>query len=101
MRDLPMPGSPETSTTWPVPVLARATTQEQVDLVVAANQWAQSRSAQRLEPACDDTRSQHLPAADRLLAVGGFDCPELAVLEQVADQTPRRRLDRHRVGLRR
>ena len=24
MRDLPMPGSPEISTTWPSPVLARA-----------------------------------------------------------------------------
>src|SRR6516225_8238990 len=79
---------------------ARPAAQQQVDLLIAANQWAQRRSAQRLEPALDDALSQHLPAADRLVAAGRVDYADLAAFEQVADQTPRRRLDRHCVGLR-
>src|SRR6516165_268994 len=52
-----------------VPCLgARPATQQQVDLLVAANQRAQRRAAQRLETACNDTLSQHLPAADRRAA---------------------------------
>src|SRR6516164_11343512 len=71
---------------------ARPAAQQQIDLLLAANQRAQCRSAQRLEPALDDTLPQHLPAADRLGAARGFDCAELAAVEQVADQAPCRRL---------
>ena len=90
MRDLPMPGSPETSTTWPSPVLARPAAEQQIDFLVAADQWGQRRSAQCLEPALDDTLPQHLPAADWVRAAGGFERAELAAVEQVADETPGR-----------
>ena len=41
---------------------ARPAAQQQVDLLVAADQRGQRRSAQRLEPARDDARTQYLPA---------------------------------------
>jgi len=83
-----------------VPCLgARPATQQQVDLLVAANQRAQRRAAQRLETACNDTLSQHLPAADRRAAADGFECAALAAVEQVAGQASGRRVDRHRIGL--
>src|SRR5215471_14565489 len=73
---------------------ARPTTQQQVDLLVAANQRGQCRSAQRLETALDTALSQHLPAADDWLGAGdGFDRAELAAVEQAADQASGSRLD--------
>ena len=40
-------------------------TQQQLDLLIAADQWAQRQPAQRLEPAFDDALSRYLPAAHR------------------------------------
>jgi len=62
---------------------ARPAEQKQVDLIVAADKWGQCRSAQRLKTALDTALSQHLPAADRLGAAGGFDRAELSAVEQV------------------
>ena len=78
---------------------ARPAAQQQIDLLVAADQRAQRRSAQRLEPAFDETLSQHLPTTHRLGAAVGFDRAEIAAVEQVADQTPGGGVDHYRVRL--
>src|SRR6516225_12435561 len=75
--------------------------QQQVDLFVAANQRRQFRSAQCLEAARHNTLAQYLPAAYRLGVAARVECAEIAAIEQVADQTPGGRLDRHGVRLRR
>jgi len=80
---------------------ARPAPQQQVDLLVAANQRAQRRSVQRLEPALDDALTQHLPDAHRLAAAIRVDFGELAAVEQVADQAPGCRVGRYRVQPRR
>ena len=80
---------------------ARPAAQQQVDLLVAADQRGQRRSAQCLEPARHDTLTQHLPTAHRLGVAVRVDCAEIAAVEQIADQTPGGRVDRHRVRLRR
>src|SRR5580700_2390864 len=41
---------------------ARPTPQQQVDFLLAADQRAQHRATQRLEPALDGTRAQYLPS---------------------------------------
>ena len=102
VRDLPRPASPETSMIWPSPALARAPpAQQQVDLFVAANQRGQFRSAQCLEAARHDTLTQHLPTAYWLGGAIRVECAEIAAIEQVTDQTPGGRLDRHGVRFRR
>jgi hypothetical protein len=80
---------------------ARPPAQQQVDLFVAANQPGQFKSAQCLEAARYNTFTQHLPTPYWLGVAVRVECAEIAAIEQVADQTPGRRLDRHGVGLRR
>src|SRR5215831_14378755 len=65
---------------------ARPAPQQQVDLLVAANQWAQRRSAQRLEPARDDAWAQHLPDRHRTGNAFDLDGAEILVFEQIANQ---------------
>jgi DNA-binding winged helix-turn-helix (wHTH) protein len=48
-----------------------------------------------------DTLTQHLPTAYRLGVAARVECAEIAAIEQIADQTPGGRLDRHGVRLRR
>ena len=72
---------------------ARPAAQQQVDLLVAADQRGQRRSAQCLEPARDDARTQHLPGRHRPGDALELDGAEIAALEQVADQPPRGRGD--------
>jgi hypothetical protein len=74
--------------------------QQQVDFLVAADKRVQRRSSQRLKPALDGTLCQNLPSADQL-AAGGFDCAELAAVEQMTNKASCRWIDRHRVRLRR
>jgi hypothetical protein len=80
---------------------ARPPAQQQVNLFVAANQRGQFRSAQCLEPARHGTLTQHQPAAYRLGVGVRVQRAEVAAVEQIADQTPGGRLDRHGVRLRR
>src|SRR6202007_1037703 len=65
----------------------------------AANQPGQSRAAQRLEPARDDTRPQYLPGRHRRGDALYPDGPEIAVLEEIADQPARACGDDDRIGL--
>ena len=66
MRDLPRPGFAGDQHDLAVARLgARPAAQQQVDLLVAADQPGQRRSAQCLEPARDDARTQHLPGRHR------------------------------------
>ena len=80
---------------------ARPPAQQQVDLFAAPDQRGQFRSAQCLEPALDGTLGHHLPTAYRLGVAVRVECVEIAAVEQIADQTPGGRLDRHGVRLRR
>ncbi len=78
---------------------ARPTAQQQVDLLVAADQRAQRRSAQCLEPARHHTRTQYLPGRHRPGDALDLDGAEIAVLEKIADQSARARGDDDRVRL--
>jgi hypothetical protein len=72
---------------------ARPPAQQQVDLLVAANQRAQCRSAQCLEPALDGARAQHLPSRHGCGDALDLDGAEIAVFEEIAKQPPRARGD--------
>src|SRR6516225_5359354 len=63
---------------------ARPTAEQQVDLLVAADQWAQARSVQRLEAARNGARTQHLPGRHRGRDALDLDGAEIAAFEQVA-----------------
>src|SRR6516165_1338762 len=78
---------------------ARPAPQQQLNLLVAANEPGQRRSAQGLEPAGDDTRTQDLPGRHRRGDALDFDGPEIAVLEEVAGQSARTGSDDDRVRL--
>ena len=78
---------------------ARPSAQQQFDLLVAADQWGQCRSAQRLEPARDDARTQYLPSRHRCGDALDLDGAETADLEEIADQPARARGDDDRVRL--
>ena len=78
---------------------ARPAPQQQVDLLVAADQRRQRRSAQCLEPARDDARPQYLPGRHRRGDALDLDGAEIAVLEEIADQPARARGDDDRVRL--
>ena len=60
--------------------------QQQVNLLVTADQPGQRRSAQRLKPARNDARTQHLPCWHRGGDALDFDRAEIAVLEKIPDQ---------------
>ena len=67
MRDLPMPGSPESSTTRPSPSLGLIpTAQQQLHLLLPANERGQRARAPRLEPADAGRLAAHLPRLHRL-----------------------------------
>ena len=100
MRDLPSPGSPETSTTWPSPALARA-------------QRRNSRSISSSRPT-SGVSADPRNASNRLATTLGrstcqagtgpampfeLDGAEIAVLEEIADQPARARGDDDRVRL--
>jgi len=78
---------------------ARPAPQQQVDLLVAADERRQRRPAQSLEPALDGAFPKHVPTAHRFAARSGFHCAEIAAVEQVADQTPGGPPDHHCVRL--
>ena len=100
MRDLPMPGSPEISTTWPSPALARA-------------QRRNSRSISSSRPT-SGVSADPRNASNRLSTTLGrstcqagtgcgdalhLDGAEIAVLEEIADQPTRACGDDDRVRL--
>jgi hypothetical protein len=78
---------------------ARPTAQQQVDLLVAANQRRERRSVQGLEPVGDRIRTQYLPRWHRRGDVLDLDRAEVAVLEEIADEPARSRGDDNGTGL--
>ena len=99
MRDLPMPGSPEISTTRPSPALARS--QRRNSRSISSSRPTSGVSADRATPrtGSDDARTQHLPSRHRLGDALDLDGAEIAVVEQIADQPPRARGDHDSVRL--
>jgi hypothetical protein len=62
MRDLPIPGSPETRTTPAVACLGLLpAAQEQVQLLLAPDQWRKRGRVLCLEAALHGARAKHLP----------------------------------------
>jgi hypothetical protein len=78
---------------------ARPAPQQQVDLLVAADHPGPRRSAQRLEPARNDTRTQYLPSRHRRGDPLALDGAEIAVFEEIAEQPARASRDDDRVRL--
>ena len=66
MRDLPIPGSPESSTTWPSPALARAQRRAAARSPARGRPAASAPAVQCLEPALDALARKHLPGRHRL-----------------------------------
>jgi hypothetical protein len=73
--------------------------QQELDLLVPANERGQRRSAQCLEPAGDAARPQYLPGLHRCDDALHPDGTEIAALEQIADQPAGAGGDDHRVRL--
>ena len=90
MRDLPMPGSPESSTTRPSPSLGLIpTAQQQLDLLLPANERGQRARAPRLEPADAGRLAAHLPRLHRLRQPLHLVGTERAAVEHPPHQPPR------------
>ena len=67
IRDLPIPGSPERSTTWPSPlVVRRQRRRKKVKFLPTADQRGQRRRVKGLESAFDCARAKDLPRLNRL-----------------------------------
>src|SRR5262249_28494472 len=67
--------------------------QQQFNLLLASDQRRQRRSAQCLEPALDDTRTQYLPRLHRLDDALDAGAPEIGISEELADQPSGARRD--------
>src|SRR5215472_10542337 len=78
---------------------ARPAPQQQVDFLVAADQRAQRRSAQRLEAAGDITWTQYLPRRHRPCDALDLNRTEIAVFEKIANNPARARRGEDRVRL--
>ena len=99
MRDLPMPGSPESSTTRPSPSLGLIpTAQQQLDLLLPANERGQRARAPRLEPADAGRLAAHLPRLHRLRQSLHLDGTERAAVEHPPHQPPRAGRDHDLAG---
>ena len=89
-RDLPIPASPESSTTWPSLLFAsRPAPQQQIEFFFPPNEVRQSGRVHCLEAAFRRTRPQHRPgprgSGDALEVL----CSEVLKLEQIAQELSR------------
>ena len=82
MRDLPMPGSPDISTTQPSPPFACC--QRRISSSISSSRPTKGRGggAQRLEAAVDSARAQHAPDLHRIAKPLDGHRSEIAVIEQ-------------------
>ena len=100
-RDLPMPASPESSTTWPSPSLcSRPAPQQQFEFFFPPDEGSQPGSVQRLEATFHRTSPQRRPSLTRpgdALEVLG---PKVLKLEQVAHEPAGALRNDHRVWFR-
>src|SRR5215472_12215645 len=94
-----MPGSPETNTTWPLPLWSTPSGATANRSPRRADQRVQHRSAQSLKPASDIARAERLPSRHRRGDALEFDLAEISVFEQVAGQPAGARSDHDCVGL--
>src|SRR5215471_11553613 len=94
MRDLPMPGSPEISTTWPSPALARA--QRRSRRSISSSRPTSGVSADPCNASNrpgDSARAQYLPRRCRPGDAFNLERAEIAVLKQIANEPSRTRGD--------
>ena len=95
MRDLPMPGSPDISTTEPSPALGLVpAAHQQFDFLLPADQRHGGR-AQGLEAALGGARAQHLPCRQVLSKALESDGSKIAIFEEAAGQPVGARCDHH------
>ena len=82
-----MPGSPESSTTWPSPRLClRPAPQQQFEFFFAPDKLRQAARVQSLEAAFDGSRSQCRPCSHRPCDALEVLCPKVLKLEQIAQR---------------
>ena len=92
-RDLPIPGSPQSSTTWPSPPLALA------QRFFPSDQGRQAGRMQSLEAAFHGSWPQHRPGAYWPSDPFEFVCPEVCKFEEIAEKLSRTFCDHDRVRL--
>ena len=88
-RDLPMPASPERSTTWPSPAFACPSPQQQIGFFLAPDERGEPARVQRLEAAFLRALSQRREGAGRPGQALEVLWAEIGKFEQVAQQLPR------------
>src|SRR5215208_3924786 len=71
---------------------------QQTDLLLASDEWGQSRPMECLEPALDGARSKNLVGVDRCGKAFDLDASNVAVLEQITQKLTRLRADHDGVG---
>src|SRR5919198_1451061 len=99
-RDLPIPGSPEISTTCPSPFQARRLAfQQEIDLVLAADEIGQTSHVDRLEAALGIGYALDRPRCDRLGNTLDLVPAEVTQMKQIAEQPTRGAGDDDRPGL--
>ncbi len=82
-RDLPIPASPETSTTCPSPALARSQRRSRGRISSSRpTSGSEPCRMQRLEPIVDRTQPNHFPRAYRRRKALDLDSTEITTLEQ-------------------
>ena len=89
-RDLPIPASPESNTTWPSTGLClRPAPQQQFEFFFASDEVGQTASVQRLEAAFRRTRPQRRPGSHRPRDALEVLCSKVLKLEQIAQELSR------------
>ena len=70
--------------------------EQPLDLALPLDQRRQADAAHRLEPPCAQAPGDHMKGRNRLLEARQLTCADVFQIEQIAEQTPRRRRDHHR-----
>ena len=92
-----MPGSPESRTTWPSPLLGLLPEAEQeLQLPLAADERREPGRAQGLEAALGPPLAEHPPGPHRCGEALEAALAQVGALEQAADQPARAPRDHHR-----
>jgi hypothetical protein len=77
----------------------RPTAQQRFDLLLATDQGAEHGGAQRLETTLHRARPKRLPDLHRRANAPDRDGADVAIIEEIAEQTPRLARDQHASGL--
>jgi hypothetical protein len=87
--DLPIPASPDSSTTWLVGLGSRPAPQQQFKLFVSSDECGQAAGVHRLEAALDRTGPQRREGSHRPGDPLELLWPEVAQLEEIAEEPAR------------